>query len=99
MFDIEKYMESFKESLSKRFERHEDNFKNLAGKMQSFEVTQSDHKKRLVRLENKKNLGENEDIRFQHVKFFYLVFLLFFICFYFYENQKILGTIQIRKNY
>jgi len=28
MLDIERYMESFKESISKRFEKQEENFKN-----------------------------------------------------------------------
>jgi len=34
MIDIEKYMESFKESISKRIEKQEENFKNLFDKGQ-----------------------------------------------------------------
>ena len=54
-------MESFKESVSKRLERHEDNLKNLDDKIKSFEVTQREYKNRLSRLEDERNTDENED--------------------------------------
>ncbi len=59
MIDIEKYMESFKESISERFEKHENNFKNLTDKMKSFEVTRIEYKKRLSRLEDRRNSSIN----------------------------------------
>ena len=65
MLDMEKYMESFKESISKRFEKQEENFKNIVDKVKSFEVTQ---KQRLSRLEDQRNTDENEDIELQQVK-------------------------------
>jgi len=49
MIDIEKFMESFKKSISKKLDRHEDNFKNIADRMKSFEVTQKEYKKCLNR--------------------------------------------------
>ena len=68
MLDIEKYMESFKESITKRFEKQEDNFKNLTNTVKSFEVTQREYKKRLSRLEDRRNKDENEDIELHQVK-------------------------------
>ena len=90
MLDIEKYMESFKESMSKRFEKQEENFKNLTDKVKNLEVTQREYKEenfkkltdkvkifevtqkeytmRLSRLENQRNVDENEDIELQQVK-------------------------------
>ena len=65
MLDMEKYMESFKESISKRFVKQEENFKNIVDKVKSFEVTQ---KQRLSRLEDQRNTDENEDIELQQVK-------------------------------
>ena len=62
-------MESFKESVSKRLERHEDNLKNLDDKIKSFEVTQREYKNRLSRLEDERNTDENEDIELHHVNF------------------------------
>jgi hypothetical protein len=56
MLDIEKYMESFKESNSKRFEKQEENFRILTDKVKSFDVSQREYKKRLSRLENQKEL-------------------------------------------
>jgi hypothetical protein len=67
MVDMEKYLESFKESISKRFEKQEENFMN---KMKSFEVLQREYKKRLSRLENRRNTDKNEDIELQQVKNF-----------------------------
>ncbi len=76
MLDIERYMEPFKESISKRFDKQEENFKN---KMKSFEVTQREYKKRLSRLEDRRNTDENEDIELQQViNFNYLLFFSFF---------------------
>jgi hypothetical protein len=65
MLEVEKYMESFKESISKKFEKQEDNFMN---KLKRFEVTQREYKKRLNRLEDQRNTDENEDIELQQVK-------------------------------
>jgi hypothetical protein len=53
-------MESFKESIFKRFEQHENHFKNLTDKMKSFEVTHREYKKRVSRLEDRRNTDENE---------------------------------------
>ena len=75
MLDIEKYMESFKESNSKRFEKQEENFRILTDKVKSFEVSQREYKKRLSRLENQKNTDENENIELQQVR--NLNFMLF----------------------
>jgi len=76
MLDIEKYMESFKESNSKRFEKQEENFRILTDKVKSFEVSQREYKKRLSRLEDQKNTDENENIELQQVR--NLNFMLFF---------------------
>jgi len=76
MIDIEKHMESFKESISKRIEKQEDNFKNLTDKVESFEETQKENEKRLSRLEHRKNTDENEDIELEQVR--NLNFPLFF---------------------
>ena len=72
MLDIEKYMESFKESISKRFEKQEENFRNLAGKMKRFEVTQIENKKRL---KDGRNLNKIED-RQQVKNFIFIIFLI-----------------------
>jgi hypothetical protein len=69
MFDIEKYMESFKESITKRLEGNEENFNNLVNKVKSIEETQNQYKKRLRRLEDCRNQSENEDIELQKVKY------------------------------
>ena len=75
MLDIEKHMEW----ISKRFEKQENNFKNLTDKVKSFEVTQREYKKRLSRLENRRNQEENEDIELQQVNNFnHLLFFSFF---------------------
>jgi hypothetical protein len=76
MLDMEKYMESYKESISKRFEKQEENFEN---KMKTFEVTQIEYKNRLSRLEDRIITDENEDIELQQVKNFelYVIFPIF----------------------
>ena len=79
MLDIERYMETFQESISKRLEKQENNFKNLTDKVKSFEVTQREYKKRLSCLENRRNPEENEDIELQQVNNFnHLLFFSFF---------------------
>jgi hypothetical protein len=81
MLDMEKYMESFKESISKRFEKQEENFENIVDKVKNFEVTQRENKKRLSRLEDQRNTVENECIELQQVKNLYFLLLsLFSIC-------------------
>ena len=80
MFDIEKNMDSFKESINKsleRLERNEGIFNNLVDKVQSIEVTQNEYKKRLRRLEDRRIQGENDDIELQQVKS--ILFLIFLI--------------------
>jgi hypothetical protein len=47
------------ESISKRFERHEDNLQNLFEKVNNIEVAQSEYKKRLHNLENGRSRNEN----------------------------------------
>jgi len=64
-------MDSFKESISKRLDRHEDTFKNIADRMKSFEVTQKEYKKRLNRLEDGRDPNKNEVIELQHVRNLY----------------------------
>ena len=72
------HMESFKESITQRLERHEENFKDLVIKVKSFEVTQNEYKKRLRRLEDGKNQSDNEDIELQKVKdILFVIFLIF----------------------
>ena len=71
MLDIERYMESFKESITKRFEKQEENFKSLTNTVKSFELTQREYKKRLSRLEDRRNKDENEDIELHQVKNYY----------------------------
>ena len=68
MLDIERYVESFKESISKRFDKQEENFESLTNKVKSLEVTQREYKKRLSSLEDQRKNDENEDIELQHVK-------------------------------
>ena len=80
MNDIERYMESFKESISNRFEKQEENFKSLTNKVKSFELTQREYKKRLSRLEGgRRNTDENEDIELQQVKNFNLSYFSHFL--------------------
>ena len=81
MLDIERYMDSFKESIAKRFEKQEENFKNLSNTVKSFEMTQREYKKRLSRLEERRNKDENEDIELQQVtNRKSLLFFSFLIC-------------------
>ena len=68
MLDIEKYSESFKESVVKRLERNEYNFNNLVNKVNSIQVTQNEYKKRLKSLEDGRNHVENDDIELKCVK-------------------------------
>jgi hypothetical protein len=72
MSEVENFLGSFKESISKRFEKQEENFKNLADKMNSFEEAQREYKKRL---EDRRNADENEDNELQQVKNF--IFFIF----------------------
>jgi flagellar motility protein MotE (MotC chaperone) len=72
-------MESFKESISNRFEKQEENFKNLTNKVKTFEKTQREYKKRLSRFEDcRSNTDENEDIKLQQVKNFNLSYFSHF---------------------
>ena len=68
MLGIKRNRESFKESISKRFEKQEENFNILTNKVKNFEVTQREYKKRLSRLEDQRNTDENENIELQQVK-------------------------------
>ena len=77
MHGIEKYMGSFKESISKRFERQEEEIKSLADKMKSFEETQRENKIRLSHLENRRNPDDN-DAELQHVRFFFVYLVSFY---------------------
>ena len=70
MIDIEKYIGSFKESITKRLDRHEDNLKNFSDKLKSFEITQREYKRRLSSLENGRDPDKNEEIELKHVKNF-----------------------------
>ncbi len=85
MLDIEKYSESFKESVIKRLERNEYNFNNLVNKVNSIQVTQNEYKKRLRRLEDGRNQSENEYIELQYVKdILFVIFLIFYEAYFFY---------------
>ena len=68
MLEKEKYMES----IAKRFEKQENNFKNLIDKVKSLEVMQRENKestsKRLSHLEDQINMDKNDDIELQQVK-------------------------------
>ena len=79
MLDTERNMESFKESITKRFEKQEENLKNLTNTVKSFEVTQREYKKRLSRLEDRRNKDENEDTESHQVKNLNYFLLLFAI--------------------
>ncbi len=68
MHGIERYMESFKESISKRFERQEEEIKSLADKMKIFEETQREHKKRHL---NRRNPDDNDVLELQHVRVYF----------------------------
>jgi hypothetical protein len=79
MLDIEKYTETFKESVSKRLDGHEDKFKNLAAKIKFFEETQREYKKRLSCLEDGKYPNKDEYIELQNVKNFQFVFIFLIV--------------------
>ena len=68
MLETEKNMES----IAKRFEKQENNFKNLIDKVKSLEVMQREYKestsKRLSHLEDQINMDKNDDIELQQVK-------------------------------
>ena len=49
-------------------EYKEENFRNLTDKVKIFEVTQKEYTMRLSRLENQRNVDENEDNELQQVK-------------------------------
>jgi len=72
MLETEKNMESFKETIAKRFEKQENNFKNLIDKVKSLEVMQREYKestsKRLSHLEDQINMDKNDDNELQQVK-------------------------------
>ena len=64
MLDIKSCMESFKQSICKRLERHEEMFYGI-------DMSQSECKRRLKNLEMARQRSyENEDIVLQHVKSF-----------------------------
>ena len=65
MLDMEKYVESFKETIFQKFEKQEENFNN---KMKSFDLTLKEHTNRLSHLEDRGNTDENESIELQQVK-------------------------------
>ncbi len=68
MVDTEKDMELFKETVFKRLERHENNFRNLVEKVKGIEVSQSEHKRRLRGLEDGRTRGDSENVELQQVK-------------------------------
>ena len=94
---MEKYMESFRESISKRFEKHENYFKNLTDKVKSFEITHKEYKNRLSRLKNRGNTDENEDIELQQVNCLNFSYFSRFTNFINLKPFHVLGEIQIRK--
>jgi len=74
MIDVEKYIDSLTQSISKRFERHEEKF-------QGIEVSQREIKEQLIDLELARGRSdENRDIEMQQVKniFFFNFSLTFF---------------------
>jgi len=73
MLEVERNLESFKETITKRFEKQEENFKNIVNKVKSFEVTQREYKNRLSRLEDTRNTDENKDIELKYVKNFLFI--------------------------
>ncbi len=70
-------MESFKESLFKRLERHENNFRNLVEKVKGIEVSQGEHKRRLKGIEDDRTQGDSENVELQQVKEVFCDFLQF----------------------
>ena len=72
MSDIEKYVGSLKESISKRFEKHEDNFKILFDRVKSIEATQNEYKKwsrdltqKAVKTEDGRNQDEKKILSYK----------------------------------
>ncbi len=78
MFVTEKYMESFKESIFKRLERHENNFRNLVEKVKGIEVSQSEHKRRLKGIEDDRTQDDSEDVELRKVREIFYQFSLDF---------------------
>ncbi len=74
MLEVEKYMGSFKDSITKRFEKQDQEFKSLSDKIKSFEYTQREYKKRLTHLEDRRDTNENEDFELQSVNNFFVFF-------------------------
>ena len=70
MHGIEKSMGSFKESISKRFERQEEEIESLADQMKRFEETLREYKQRHL---NRRNPDDNDVLELQHVKNQFLV--------------------------
>jgi hypothetical protein len=68
MLDIEHDSESFKESITERLERHENDFNNLVNTVKSIKIAQKEYKKRLRRLEDGRNHVEKDDIELQYVR-------------------------------
>ncbi len=76
MLDIEHYSESFKESITERLERYENDLNNLVNKVKSIKIAQKEYKKRLRRLEDGRNHVENDDIELKHVRdILFIIFL------------------------
>ena len=67
MLNLETNKESFKDFISKKLERHEDNFQNLADKIKTIEVMLNEQKMRLKSLEDDKKRGDNSSIELKHV--------------------------------
>ncbi len=72
MSDIEKYVGSLKESISKRFDKHEDNFKILFDRVKSIEATQNEYKKwsrdltqKAVKTEDGRNQDEKKILSYK----------------------------------
>jgi hypothetical protein len=77
-------MESFKESISKRLDGHEDNFKNITDVTQiEYEVTQIEYKKCLNRLEDGRDPDKNDVIELQNVNNLYYLYFSYFNLFLF----------------
>ena len=67
MVDVEKYMESFKDTIYKRLQRHEDNFQDLVLKVQSLEAIKNEYKRSLRHLEDDGDPLENNTFGLQDV--------------------------------
>ena len=71
-------MKSFKESVFKRLERHENNFRNLVEKVKGIEVSQSEHKRRLKGIEDDRTQDDSEDVELRKVREIFYQFSLDF---------------------